>query len=91
MFKSEFFEDQIGGTASCDIVFTEYLQNVQMGQNFGSLFTGINKFVWNAEINEWLTSWNCYKKIVHQWIIFTYVNTTKQYPSGGVGKTYSRK
>ena len=67
---------------------TKCLKSAQAGQSFGYFFVRINKSVRNTALTEWFSCKNCWIIVLHKWIILLYLNTRKQYPSGGVGRAY---
>ena len=67
---------------------TKCLKSAQAGQSFGYFFVLINKSVRNTALTEWFSCKNCWIIVLHKWIILLYLNTRKQYPSGGVGRAY---
>ena len=67
---------------------TKCQESAQVGQSFGYFFVRINKSVRNTALTEWFSCKNCWIIVLHKWIILLYLNTRKQYPSGGVGRAY---
>ena len=67
---------------------TKCLKSAQAGQSFGYFFVRINKSVRNTALTKWFSCKNCWIIVLHKWIILLYLNTRKQYPSGGVGRAY---